>query len=283
MGKTTIEWTDDSWNPTIGCTRISPGCKSCYAFTLHDKRHAAHKAGKKMPPQYARPFTELQLIEDRLTDPLHWRKPRKVFVNSVSDLFHEDIPDAFIDRVFAVMALAGRHTFQVLTKRANRMLSYMQQFSPKRLENAARTVGHTLTFKGLWTGPAWPLPNVWLGVSVEDQKHGLPRVDLLREAPAAIRFLSVEPLLEDLGSLNLAGIRWVIVGGESGGNGRPMHPEWARGIRDQCQATDTPFFFKQWGNWAPNASGELVWVGEKDIEPVLDGRTWDEYPATEGT
>lgn len=256
-GKTGIEWTDRTWNPTVGCTRLSPGCKNCYAFKLHDMRHAAFQAGKKLPLQYSKPFTELQMMEDRLTDPLGWKNPCRVFVNSVSDLFHKDVPDEFIHRVFAVMGLAGKHTFQVLTKRADRMQAYVTRLaqSIKPLQDAARAMGYTFQFerddgrKPINMLP-WPIPNVWLGVSVEDAKRK-DRIDLLRQTPAAIRFLSCEPLIGDLGHVDLTGIAWLICGGESGGTDkiRPMHPDWPLSLRDQCQAAGTAFFFKQWGDF----------------------------------
>lgn len=247
MSDTSIEWTEKTWNPTVGCTRCSPGCKNCYAFALHDKRHKAVLSGKAMPPQYARPFTELQLIEDRLADPLHWRTPRRVFVNSVSDLFHEDVPDEFLDRVFAVMALAGRHTYQVLTKRAERMLSYVTTPGRRQLVGAACLPGWTLTFGGQPLFD-WPLPCVWLGVSVEDRKRK-DRIEHLRATPAAVRFLSCEPLLEALGPLDLDGINWVICGCESLGRkaGRfaDGYEAAARSIARQCADAGVAFFHKQ--------------------------------------
>lgn len=279
MSVTSIEWTQGSdgtpgytWNPTVGCTRISPGCARCYAFQLHDMRHEAYQAGKKLPLQYAKPFKEIQLMPDRLTDPLRWKKPRRVFVNSVSDLFHEDIPDDFIDKVFAVMTLAKQHTFQVLTKRAERMKRYFNEL-PKRARewwggdgrveqeflitklhdessDPIRQSQQWLDCVPPYTVRSldWPLPNVWLGVSCENQQHGVPRIDILRQTPAAVRFLSVEPLLEDVGELNLTGIHWVIVGGESGPGARPCDVGWIRSIVKQCQAAGVPVFVKQLGS-----------------------------------
>lgn len=314
MADTSIEWTDKVWNPVVGCQKVSPGCKNCYAKTLHDQRHKAHASGKAMPKQYAEPFEVVQLMPDRLTDPLSWQKPKRVFVNSVSDLFHDDVPDSFICDVFKVMGRASRHTFQVLTKRAERMQRFMRE----------QTNAHAIrSLEEPEFCVSWPYPNVWLGVSVENRKHGLPRVDALRETPAAIRFLSVEPLLEDLGPLDLTGVSWVIVGGESGRGSRPMHPDWARAIRDQCQTAGVAFFFKQHGEWldwsqmtgADKATvynplpPELEYhpdhrnhdphlkphqmvlsggdigvgvsmyrVGKKAAGRLLDGRTWDEFP-----
>lgn len=242
MADTGIQWTDKVWNPTTGCSRISPGCKNCYAFQLHDMRHAAYQAGKNLPMQYAKPFKELQLFEDRLDDPLRWRTPKKVFVNSMSDLFHKDIPDEFIDAVFGTMGACedqGRgHVFQILTKRADRMLAY----------------NRTRAYKA-WNAPridteAWPARNVWWGVSVEDRKHGLPRIDRLRQVSAAVRFLSIEPLLEDLGTIDLTGIHWVIVGGESGKGARVCETLWIRRVMQQCKTAGVPVFVKQLGSRA---------------------------------
>ncbi len=297
MAETTIQWATHVWNPTVGCTRVSEGCRNCYAFALHDMRHAAHKAGKKLPKQYAKPFTELQMIEDRLTDPLHWRKPRRVFVNSVSDLFHKDVPDAFLDRVFAVMALAKDHTFMILTKRAERMRDYfqtswndvivrlLQEFDsqpvkqPDELLNRFQMV-YRITERESAMGVewksrlplAWPLPNVWLGVSCEDQATADERIPLLLATPAALRFVSAEPLLEavDLRCLQPEGIvevdalkgthgvyrphggtnakiDWLICGGESGPHARPFNLAWARSMKEQCAAAGVKYFLKQIG------------------------------------
>jgi len=310
MSSTAIEWTDKVWNPTVGCTRVSEGCRNCYAFALHDMRHAAHREGKKVPEQYAKPFKELQLMPDRLDAPLHWRQPCRVFVNSMSDLFHEDVPDSFIDGVFAAMGAcedAQRgHIFQLLTKRAARMLEYM------------RSRGHKAWNSRRLGTEAYPPRNVWLGVSVERQQEADTRISLLLQTPAAVRFLSCEPLLGPVqfplpcrGSVFWSGLHWVIVGGESGPNARPMHPDWARSIRDQCQAAGVPFFFKQWGEWAPQGSphdqrhgalsldggyqdlpklprgigrhhdhrfATVYCVGKKAAGRLLDGREWSEFP-----
>ncbi len=279
-----IEWTDATWNPVVGCDKVSPGCAHCYAKQLHDKRHKAHQAGKAVPAQYARPFEVVQLMPDRLDDPIGWRSPRRVFVNSVSDLFHDDVPFDFIDRVFATMGVAHWHTFQVLTKRPARMAEYFAETyqvpaspagrvhgvdipaTPARIEdrwariNAACddiTIHRRRLPERCWTEdgnlvgrPAWPrrpFPNVWIGVSVENRKHGLPRVEDLRRTPAAVRFLSVEPLLENLGTLDLTGIHWVIVGGESGPGARPCRPAWVRSVVEQCRAAGVAAFVKQLG------------------------------------
>ena len=257
---TTIEWTEATWNPVTGCTKVSPGCDHCYAERITERFH-----GKGS-------FAAVVLHDDRLSLPLRWRKPRRVFVNSMSDLFHDDVPDDFIAQVFDVMRRAPQHTFQVLTKRPGRMASLLQRWSPV-----------TGTPPWVFTGP-WPLPNVWLGTSVEDQKWADVRIPQLLRTPAAVRWLSMEPLLgpvslrwgswHPLGRTrvtnHLDGLRdldWIVVGGESGPGARPMHPDWARTIRDECAEAGVPFFFKQWGGATPKAGGRL-----------LDGRTWDEYP-----
>jgi protein gp37 len=241
MGKTGIEWTDATWNPLTGCSRVTAGCDNCYAFALHDMRYQAHLAGKAMPVQYHKPFSSIQLLPGRLEQPLHVRKSQRFFVNSMSDLFHSEVPDEYIGQVFEVMRQAHWHTFQILTKRAGRL----------------RRIGKVLD---------WPV-NVWMGVSVEfDNLVG--RVDALREVPAAVRFLSCEPLLGPLPSLNLEGIHWVITGGESGQGARSCDPDWVRGIRDMCLAQNVAFFHKQWGGYSPKSGGR-----------ELDGRTWDDFPA----
>jgi protein gp37 len=262
---TTIEWTDETWNPVTGCSKVSPGCRLCYAKVLHDMRHQAHLNGRKMPAQYHEPFEHVQCWPNRLGIPLGWRRPRLCFVNSMSDLFHRDVPAAFIERVFKVMANCPQHTFQILTKRSTRLFC----------QRVLRV----------------PLPNVWLGVSVESKKY-LARIDDLRQVPAAVRMVSFEPLLEDLEEVNLQGIGWAIVGGESGRDARPMHPDWVRSLRDQCIAQGVPFFFKQWGEWLPpgcdgspdvrlqhlNASDDFVRVGKKHAGRLLDTREWREFP-----
>jgi protein gp37 len=234
-----IEWTDATWNPVRGCVKVSPGCKHCYAETFAERFRGVHGH------PYEQGF-DPRLVDDKLGEPLTWAHPRRVFVNSMSDLFQEAVPDEFIRRVFEVMEVVNWHTYQVLTKRADRMEQIVRAL-PRRLQK---------------------LPHVWLGVSVENRKYGLPRIDHLRRTPAQIHFLSVEPLIESLGAIRLAGIDWVIVGGESGAGARPMKPEWVREIRDSCVARRVPFFFKQWGGVRKSMAGR-----------VLDGRTHDEYPA----
>jgi protein gp37 len=288
---TGIEWTDRTWNPTVGCDRVSPGCARCYAKTLHDRRHEAVGRGAKLARQYSQPFETVQLMPGRLSDPLGWRKPARVFVNSVSDLFHDDVPDEFIARVFAVMALAWQHTFQVLTKRPARMREWVRgvtldSLASVGMREALAKYGPVLSGRDdAWiarNGDAvreqfttWPLPNVWLGVSVENQRWADERIPLLMQTPAAKRFLSCEPLL---GPVDLRwhlssvwpGIDWVIVGGESGNGAREMRPEWAQAIRDECTAHDVAFFFKQWG-------------GERDKRghdaALLDGVQHHSFPA----
>lgn len=233
-----IEWTDATWNPVRGCTKISPGCKHCYAETFAERWR-----GTPDHP-YEQGF-DLRLVPEKLAQPLAWTRPRLIFVNSMSDLFHERVPDSYIGLVFDVMRLADWHVYQVLTKRADRL----------------RRLTHALPHEHV------EAPHVWLGTSVEDRKYGLPRVEQLREARAAVRFLSIEPLLEDLGTLDLSGIDWVIVGGESGPGARSMKPEWVASIRDQCSDSGVPFFFKQWGG---------VRKGETGRE--LEGRTYDGMP-----
>lgn len=236
--QSSIEWTDATWNPVRGCTKISPGCKHCYAETFAERFR-----GVKGHP-YEQGF-DLRLVPEKLAEPLRWRSPKMIFVNSMSDLFHDQVPDEYIVAVAKVMTAAKWHTFQVLTKRAKRL---------------RQLLGTHLAF-------ASNQPHIWWGVSVENKKHGLPRIDHLRSAPAAIRFLSVEPLLEDLGKLDLSNIDWVIAGGESGPGARPVNRNWLVSIRDQCFAAGVPFFFKQWGGVRKSKSGR-----------ELDGRTYDEYP-----
>jgi protein gp37 len=233
-----IEWTDASWNPVRGCTRISPGCAHCYAETFAERFR-----GVPGHP-YERGF-DLRLVPEKLAEPLRWKRPKSIFVNSMSDLFHERVPVDYIRRVVEVMRLANWHTYQVLTKRSHRLRDLLQT----TLSSAAE------------------LPHVWWGVSVENRKHGLPRIDHLRATPARVRFLSVEPLLEDLGEVDLTGIDWVIVGGESGHGARPMQPDWVLSLRDQCQRAGVPFFFKQWGGVHRKAAGRH-----------LEGRTYDDMP-----
>lgn len=306
--KTNIEWTDATWNPLRGCQKVSEGCRNCYAA-----RVAARFSGEGMPYEGLAEMTpggprwtgKIRLVPEVLDQPLRWKRPRKIFVNSMSDLFHEDVPFDYIDRVFAVMALASHHTFQILTKRPERMTEYFNSVGEHRYyaridkglttEERISSVASDMIFekklkptnfeydyydhpevpgcpKEEWwsyAGP-WPLPNVWLGVSVENQKAADERIPLLLQTPAAVRFLSMEPLLgpvdfEDVPVpvfayetsdcntgewVKVPGIDWIITGGESGPGARPMHPDWVRSIRDQCAAAGVPFFFKQWGEWA---------------------------------
>lgn len=240
MQRSQIEWTEATWNPVTGCTQVSPGCANCYAMRFAERF-------RDVPGHpYERGF-DLQLRPDRLGQPLKWKKPRTIFVNSMSDLFHPGVPDEYIQQVFEVMREASRHRFQVLTKRSKRLAELSPQLP-------------------------WP-ENVWMGVSVENQRW-TSRIDDLRRTGAKIKFLSCEPLLGPL-ELDLEGIDWVIAGGESGPGARPMDGDWVRGVRDQCVTAETAFFFKQWG-----AHGECgKRVGKKRAGRELDGRMWDELPA----
>jgi protein gp37 len=241
--RSSIEWTEATWNPTTGCDQVSRGCDNCYAMTLARRLKAMGQPRYQLDgdPRTSGPGFGVSMHPDALALPLSWRRPRVVFVNSMSDLFHAKVPVPFIRQVFEVMAATPQHTYQVLTKRARRL----------------RRLAGDLT---------WP-PNVWMGVSVEDTQV-LDRVDDLRQVPAAVRFLSCEPLLGPLPGLSLDGIGWVIAGGESGPNARPMDPVWAQDLRDQCADAAVPFFFKQWGGRTPKAGGR-----------ELQGRTWDQMPA----
>jgi protein gp37 len=234
-----IEWTDATWNPVRGCTLVSPGCAHCYARTFAERFRG-------VPGHPYEQGFDLRLVPEKLRDPLRWTTRRRIFVNSMSDLFHADVPDGYIEACVHVMQIADWHTYQVLTKRSERLRDLLSA-------NLRRVAA---------------LPHIWWGVSVENRKHGLPRIENLRAAPAAVRFLSIEPLLEDLGQLDLRGIDWVIVGGESGAGARPMKREWVASIRDQCRRAAVRFFFKQWGG---------VRKGETGRE--LDGRTHDDMPA----
>jgi protein gp37 len=225
-----IEWTDATWNPVRGCSKVSPGCLHCYAETFAERFRGV--------PGHPFEFGfDLRLVPEKLGDPIRWPKPKKVFVNSMSDLFHEGVPDEYIEKVCRVMLAANWHTYQILTKRADRMAALLQG----KLRHAAKAA------------------HIWWGVSVENRGHGLPRIEKLRGAKPAIAFLSIEPLLEDLGKLDLIGIDWVIVGGESGSGARPMLQEWVRSIRSQCKAQEIAFFFKQWGGCVkPKTGGSLM-------------------------
>lgn len=231
---TSIEWTEATWNPVRGCTKISPGCKHCYAQTFAER-------WRGIPDHPYEQGFDLRLVPEKLEEPLSWTKPRRIFVNSMSDLFHERVPENFVQAVFEVMEKATWHTFQILTKRSARV----RELAPRL---------------------PWP-SNVWQGVSVENARYTC-RISDLQHVPAAVRFLSVEPLLGPIPSLPLDGISWVIVGGESGPKHRPLQAAWVREIRDQCVDARVPFFFKQWGGRTPKAGGR-----------VLDGKRWDEMPA----
>jgi protein gp37 len=263
-----IEWTDSTWNPVTGCSVVSPGCTNCYAMKLAGTRLRSHisRSGLTHETKAGPVWTgEVRFNEQWLTQPLRWKKPQKIFVCAHGDLFHEAVPDEWIDRVFAVMALAPRHTFQVLTKRAQRMRAYCSAMAGFRWMEHMRKISPPPTGHGvLLNTKNNALPNVWLGVSVEDQKRAEERIPLLLKTPAAVRFISAEPLLGpvDLARAGLeidmgadlevpakTNLHWVIVGGESGSGARPMHPDWVHSLRDQCTAANVPFFFKQWGEW----------------------------------
>jgi len=237
--KSKIEWTHATWNPVRGCTKISAGCAHCYAETFAERFRG-------VPGHPYEQGFDLRLVPEKLFEPLRWSSPRMIFVNSMSDLFHKDVSDAYVAMVAEVMRIANWHTYQVLTKRSERLCEML------------RTDLRSLAQE----------PHIWWGVSVENRRHGLPRIEHLRGAPAAVRFLSVEPLLEDLGAIDLSGISWVIVGGESGHGARPMKAEWVRSIRDQCQDAGVSFFLKQWGGVRKSVAGR-----------ELDGRTYDAMPA----
>lgn len=263
-----IEWTDASWNPVTGCTEISPGCDHCYAKTFAER-------WRGIPGHPYEQGFDLKLWPERLTLPLSWKKPRRIFVNSMSDLFHKDVPDAFIRDVFITMELTPRHTYQVLTKRPKRMARFFASYPDVVLP-----------------------PHIWIGTSIESNAYTW-RADELRKVPAAVRFISAEPLLSGLPSLNLDSTHWLIVGGESGHGARPMHPDWSRALRDQAQAAGVTFFFKQWGEYVhaddcpvdshrgaslfcANGTEQTVTlykVGKHAAGRLLDGRTHDDYPA----
>ena len=310
---TKIEWTNATWNPITGCTLVSEGCRNCYAAELAVGRlqHHPSRAGlARRNAEGAAKFTgEVRFNEGWLDQPLRWTKPRRIFVCAHGDLFHENVPYAWIDRVFAVMALSPQHVFQVLTKRPERMRDYFEPYCQRRadgLGNAVLELGYTGPLETL----QWPLPNVWLGVSVEDQATADARIPLLLDTSAAKRWISAEPLLGPLdvnwavtrnrlemasgflkrgffspGLEKLRSLDWVVVGGESGRGARPMHPDWARDLRDQCAAAEVAFFFKQWGAWANSteleamplcaedfifkASGQVLGAGGRDGRKML--------------
>ena len=236
-----IEWTEQTWNPSAGCTKISSGCQNCYAETMAVRLQAMGVEGYKNGFKF-------NLVPSRLNDPYKRKKPTVFFVNSMSDIFHKDMPEEYLDRIFKVIENTPHHTYQILTKRAERMYDY---FSKK------------------------PVPdNIWLGVTVDNRKEGLPRIDKLRNIKATVLFLSVEPLLEDLGLINLTNIDWVIVGGESGNKARPMDKEWVLNIKTQCEKNDVAFFFKQWGTWG----ADKVKRNKKLNGKKIDGKIWQQFP-----
>ena len=236
-----IEWTEQTWNPVTGCTKVSPGCKNCYAETMSKRLQAMGSKG------YENGF-ELSLLPERLIQPIVRKKPTMYFVNSMSDLFQDGVPDEFIERVMEIIEFTPRHTYQILTKRSNRLRIY---FEYKKVPD-----------------------NAWLGVSVEDQQYGIPRILDLQTIKAKTRFLSIEPLLEDLGKIPLEGINWVIVGGESGAKARPMKEQWVANIKDQCTTSGVDFFFKQWGTWGQDG----VKRSKQANGRKLQGKTWNMIP-----
>ncbi len=305
--KSGIEWTDATWNPIRGCSRVSEGCKNCYAEKVANRFKGPGKPYEGLIASGGQWNGKITVVDHLMDQPLRWKKPRRIFVNSMSDLFHENVPEHTIDSIFAVMAMANQHTFQVLTKRPERMLEYLTD--DRRKHWATRAVN-------FWGGenpdPLFDsihggnrvLPNVWLGVSAEDQKTADERIPLLQRTPAAVRWLSAEPLL---GSIDLTkychieglnqghsmmlldNLDWVVVGGESGPNARVMQADWARTLRSQCTRNGIPFFFKQWGEYAPNwfndNEGRKIYgsewmdrMGKKAAGRYLDSRTWSEYP-----
>lgn len=241
MSSSKIEWTEKTWNPSAGCTKISPGCKNCYAENMAIRLQAMGVEG------YENGF-RFNIVPSRLNDPFKRKKATVYFVNSMSDIFHRDMPEDYLNKIFNVIEATPQHTYQILTKRAGRMLQYLSQKNiPK---------------------------NIWLGVTVENRKQGLPRIDKLRQLQASVLFLSVEPLIEDLGKMNLANIDWVIVGGESGNKARPMEKEWVVNIKQQCEEKDVAFFFKQWGTWG----ADMVKRNKKLNGKEIDGEVWQQYP-----
>ena len=342
-GKTKIEWTEATWNCITGCTKVSQGCRFCYA----EREWPRLAAPRAKPNIYTgRDFTDVKCHPEKLVIPWRWAKPRRIFVNSMSDLFHESVPFEFIASVFAIMGVTTRHTYQVLTKRPERMLEFFrwvhEEFGSQEFLADERIFKHfpkDIPWESMNStghgydncGPLYPYKNVWLGVSCEDQATADERIPLLLPTPAAVRWVSAEPLL---GPINLRCIapfddfhtdaldtpdpsrklQWIVAGGESGPQARPMHPEWVRSIRDQCQAAGALFFFKQWGEWEiasaknghhgsvmPETGEKYTWIGKngKTFNPsapdgqdcyamakvgkkragrLLDGRTWDEYP-----
>tara|TARA_R100000781_G_scaffold110309_4_gene75690 strand:- start:7486 stop:8535 length:1050 start_codon:yes stop_codon:yes gene_type:complete len=344
--KTGIEWTESTWNPIRGCSRVSEGCRNCYAETVANRFKGPGEPYEGLIAKGDQWNGEVKMIEHKLDEPCRWSKPRMIFVNSMSDLFHPSVPFETIAAVFGIMAAASWHTFQVLTKRperASQFFSWLEahpersNFDTQKLQSTypgaawqpfllAQAAADILPSEGAGLRVdlkgKWPLPNLWLGVSVEDQETADERVPLLLNAPAAVRWISAEPLLGAVDLTRINGcptddrymdsgcvdalrcthpsrVDWVVVGGESGPGARPMHPEWARGLRDQCKLAGVPFLFKQWGEFAPSPDGGLpddlpesaghyfdephppgkTWrFGKKRSGRLLDGRKWDEYP-----
>jgi len=236
-----IEWTEATWNPSAGCTKVSSGCKNCYAETMAIRLKAMNVVG------YENGF-EFNTVPSRLNEPLKKKKPTVFFVNSMSDIFHEKMPIEYLDKIFNVIEQTPYHTYQILTKRADKMYEYL---SKREIPS-----------------------NIWLGVTVENKKEGLPRIDLLRRLNVTVSFLSVEPLLEELGKINLKNIDWVIVGGESGNKARPMDKSWVLSIKKQCEENDIAFFFKQWGTWG----ADKIKRNKKKNGKTLNGKVWQQYP-----
>ena len=238
---TKIEWTEATWNPSAGCTKISAGCKNCYAEIMAIRLQAMKVNG------YENGFN-FNIVQDRLNEPINRKKPTVYFVNSMSDIFHEEMPEEYLDKIFDVIKRTPQHVYQILTKRADRMYEYLESKNiPK---------------------------NIWLGVTVENKNDGLPRIDKLRKLKASVLFLSVEPLLEDIGKINLQNIDWVIVGGESGNRARPMDSSWVLNIKEQCEVNNIAFFFKQWGTWG----ADKIKRNKKENGKILNGKIWQQYP-----
>lgn len=322
--RTAIEWTDATWNPIVGCSKVSPGCDNCYAIGVAHRGMTEHHRGLTIRVRNGDSETtewngEIHRAPDSIfMQPLRWQRPRRIFVNSLSDLFHPGVSDGTITEIVAVMALAQQHTFQVLTKRPQRMAALLNDEGFHHdLRDMIGWLRDRFRSDQMLVNRPWPPPNVWWGVSTESNRYAW-RADHLRDTPAAVRWVSAEPLLGPLDQLNLTGIDWVVAGGESGPGARPMHPQWARDLRDRCADDGIAFHFKQWGSWAPwiaddwseeaggstyvKLDGSTSWAAGSDdsctnwsanYEPsdhavtqtaksaagrTLDGRTWDEYP-----
>lgn len=329
MAKSRIEWTEEVWNPIRGCSRVSEGCRNCYAERIaarFNKPGGLAVGGGQYPaqafhglatmtPQGPRWTGKIRFASELIDAPLGWERPRRVFVNSMSDLFHDDVKIAWLDQIFAVMVLAREHTFQILTKRPRRMRDYLS--SPATPERIRLALEGFLQKGDSAYELRWPIENIWVGASVEDQSAADERIPFLLDAPAAVRWISAEPLLGPLdleryllalrheGRHACRGVHWVVAGGESGPAARPMHPDWARALRGQCKVAGVPFFFKQWGAWAPMVFGQpenrrygefhgdrffesclcsaglseaMKMLGKRAAGRKLDGREWDEYP-----